>query len=59
MQQIAQQDSPEEKKGSKNFLDAVLSLVEHYSEKGDRQCHWAQGWEVKVKPINISRFYIT
>ena len=43
MQQIAQQDSPEEKKGSKNFLDTVLSLVEHYSEKGDRQCHWALG----------------
>ena len=43
MQQIAQQDSPEEKKGSKNFFDAVLSLAEHYSEKEDRQCHWALG----------------
>ena len=47
MQQIAQQDSPEEKKGSKNFLDAVLFLVEHYSETGDRQCHWALGWAQK------------
>ena len=35
------------KKGSKNFLDTVLSLVEHYSEKGDRQCHWALGWAQK------------
>ena len=30
------------KKGSKNFLDA-LSLAENYSEKEDRQCHWALG----------------
>ena len=43
MQQIAQQDSPEEKKGSKNFFDAVPSLAEHYSEKEDRKCHWALG----------------
>ena len=42
MQQIAQQDSPEEKKGSKNFFDAVLSLAENYSEKEDQKCHRAQ-----------------
>ena len=43
MQQIAQQDSPEEKKGSKSFFDAVPPLAEHYSEMEDPQCHWALG----------------